>query len=139
VSTAARFSVPVALMALIWVLSSDPDPGPDLGAVQTVASKLAHLVLYAALWTAFAWALRFRRPLLAFVLAVAYGGVDEVHQSHVEGRHGTVGDVLIDAVGAGLAWAAWSHVRRRRRGCGGAEVASGASCHSQHRTRPPPP
>jgi VanZ family protein len=102
-------------MAGLWLLSSDPDPAPDLGALQTAAAKLAHLVVYAALWLAFAWALRFRRPLLAFVLTVAYGAVDELHQAQVDGRHGTPVDVAIDAAGAAIAWAVTVRVCRRRR------------------------
>jgi VanZ family protein len=36
----------------------------------------------------------------AFVLAVAYAGSDEFHQTFVRGRHGSPVDVGIDAVGA---------------------------------------
>ncbi len=110
----ARLLLPAALAALIWVLSSQSDPGPDLGGLQAAASYVAHLVLYAALWTALAWALRWRRPWLALVLTVGYGVVDELHQSTVEGRDATAVDVMVDALGAGLAWALTSRVLRRR-------------------------
>lgn len=110
-------------MGLIWWLSSQPDPGPDLGALDVAAAKAAHLVLYGTLWLAFAWALRFERPLAAFGLTVAYGAVDELHQAQVEGRTGTPVDVAIDAIGAALAWAATAAVRRRRRGARGATPA----------------
>ena len=87
-------------MALIFALSADPDPGPDLGSLQAAAAYLAHFTLYAALWTAFAWALRFERPLLALVLTVAFGVSDEVHQSFVEGRDADPVDLLVDGAGA---------------------------------------
>jgi len=109
----ARLLLPVAVAGLIWFLSSQADPGPDLGGLQSAASYVAHVVVYAALWTSLAWALRWRRPGLAFVLTVAYGVVDEVHQSFVDGRDATAVDVMVDALGAGLAWAVTSRLRRR--------------------------
>ena len=119
-----RFLPAAAIMALIFALSAQPDPGPDLGSLQLVASKLAHLLLYGALWTALAWALRFERPVLAFALTVLYGASDEIHQTFVEGRTGTPIDVAIDGAGAALAWwvvsasarpAGTPSARRRRR------------------------
>jgi len=109
----ARLLLPAAVAGLIWFLSSQPDPGPDLGGFQFTASYLAHFVVYAALWTSLAWALRWRLPRLVFVLTVAYGVVDEVHQSFVEGRDATAVDVMVDALGAGAAWAVTSRLRRR--------------------------
>jgi VanZ family protein len=40
------------------------------------------------------------------VLAVLYAISDEVHQSFVPTREGTLRDVIIDAIGALLAWTA---------------------------------
>ena len=111
----ARLLLPAALAAAIWFLSSQPSPGPDLGGLQEVASYIAHLVLYAALWTTLAWALRWRRPVLALVVTVAYGAVDEVHQSFVEGRDASALDLAIDALGAGLASLIARHVHERPR------------------------
>ncbi len=99
----ARLLLPAALAAAIWFLSSQPSPGPDLGGLQEAASYVAHFALYAALWTTLAWALRWRRPVLALLLTVAYGAVDEVHQSFVEGRDASLLDLAVDALGAGLA------------------------------------
>jgi VanZ family protein len=107
-----RLLLPAAVAGLIWVLSSQPDPGPDLGGLQPAASYVAHVVVYAALWMSLAWALRWRRPGLAFVLTVAYGVVDEVHQSFVEGRDATAVDVVADALGASVAWAVTRRLRR---------------------------
>jgi VanZ family protein len=102
-------------MALIFALSAEPSPGPDLGGMQEVASYLAHFGIYGALWTAFAWALGWRRPWLAWVLAVAYGASDELHQSTVAGRDASVADLAVDALGAAAAWALASAVRRSGR------------------------
>ncbi len=102
-------------MALIFVLSSDSDPGPDLGGMQETASYLAHAGLYAALWTSLSWALGWRWPALAFVVTVLYGVSDEVHQSFVEGRDASPLDVVADAVGAAAAWALTARLRSRSR------------------------
>ena len=122
----ARFLLPAALAAAIWALSSQPSPGPDLGGLQEAASYVAHFVLYAALWTALAWALGWRRPVLALVVTVAYGAVDEVHQSFVEGRDASAVDLAVDALGAGLAGLVARHLR-------------GSPRRRQHATAPAPP
>jgi VanZ family protein len=59
-----------------------------------------------------------RRPvaprvlLLAFLLCVAYGATDELHQKFVPNRFADVTDVLSDAVGAGLGLGAVHFGRR---------------------------
>ena len=119
--------VPVALHALlIWIVSSisNPDfvpvadvPFQDKGVHFLVYGVFALLFAHAALET---WP---RRPLLAvFVLAlvvtVLWGALDEVHQSFVPGRDSDPLDVLADALG-GLGGAALRLVpaalRRRAR------------------------
>ena len=110
-----RLLLPVAIAVAIWVLSSRSDPGPDLGGLQGAASYVAHFTIYAALWTSLAWALGWRRPLLAFIATVAYGAVDELHQSFVPGRDASPVDLAVDALGAGLAWAAAARLRGRLR------------------------
>ena len=99
---------PIALMALIFFLSAQPDLGTDLGTIDVVLRKLAHMAEYALL--CFLWwrAVRTVAPpgravALAFALAVAYACSDEIHQSYVDGRHGTPVDVGIDTLGAGAA------------------------------------
>ena len=42
-------------------------------------------------------------PLLTVLIGAAYAVSDELHQSVVLGRSGTVGDVVADVVGIGLA------------------------------------
>lgn len=99
---------PLALMALIFYLSAQPDLSSGLGTIDLVGRKFVHAAefgLLALLW----W--RVLRPtsnqkravLAAFAIAVAYAATDELHQTFVDGRHGSPVDVLIDSAGAGLA------------------------------------
>ena len=100
----ALWAPPLALMAVIFALSAQPDLNSGLGTVDLVLRKLAHMAEYGLL--AFLW----WRPLRELVagraavaaaaaIALLYAVSDEFHQSFVEGRHGTPLDVLIDAVG----------------------------------------
>lgn len=81
--------------------------------VQLAVRKGAHVTEYAILALCLYRALRrslnqpvkrwcLRCALSAFVLAVAYAGTDEWHQSFVPSRDGSLHDVLIDACGAAL-------------------------------------
>jgi VanZ family protein len=101
-------------MALIFALSATPDLSSGLGAWDLVLRKLAHITIFALLWLTLARATDWRRPILAAVLAVLYAGTDELHQTFVQGRHGTPVDVGIDAIGIGLAALAWVIAARRR-------------------------
>jgi VanZ family protein len=99
---------PVIWMALIFVLSAQQDLNSGLGVVDLVARKLVHAGEYALLCVLWWRALRTvatRRVALggALVLAVLYGGSDELHQTFVPTREGAPLDVLIDTVGATLA------------------------------------
>jgi VanZ family protein len=119
---------PLAVMALIFFLSAQPDDGADRTAWEILLRKLAHVTEYAAL--TYAWWRAFRElrpgwkpslPLLAAAAAsLAYAGADELHQTFVQGRHGTPVDVLVDSVGVALAVAlgARFYARRRRRALG---------------------
>ena len=82
--------------------------------VQTTIRKTGHVSEYSVLALLILWARRRdRRPsgatvgwnwsdaILALVVAAAYAGTDEFHQSFVPGREASVWDVLIDTVGAG--------------------------------------
>ena len=91
-------------MALIFVLSAQPDLDSGLGAIDLVARKLAHLSIYLALTLAWFWALRpvtspARALALAAGISFGYAISDEYHQSFVEGRSGNPVDVAIDTVG----------------------------------------
>ena len=116
ISGLALWAPPVALMALIFVLSAQPDLNSGLGTIDLIGRKLVHATEYALL--TFLWwrALRTVAPpraalMLALGISIGYAGTDEFHQSYVNGRHASPVDVLIDSAGAGLA--AMLIVRRR--------------------------
>jgi len=111
-----RYGPPLAVMAIIFALSAQPDLSSGLGAWDTLLRKLAHVTIYAILWLAVARAADWRRPLSTTLVALAYAGGDELHQSFVEGRHGTPVDVAIDSVGMSLAALACMLAARRRGG-----------------------
>jgi VanZ family protein len=99
---------PLVLMAVIFFLSAQPSLDSGLGAADLVGRKLVHFAIYGLLcflwWRAFATVTGSGRAALAALLvASAYAVTDEVHQSFVEGRSGTVLDWAIDTAGAGLA------------------------------------
>ena len=101
-------------MALIFALSATPDLSSGLGTVDLYLRKAAHITIFALLWLTFARATEWRRPIAATVFALLYAGSDEFHQTFVEGRHGSVSDVAIDAIGMGVAALAWTVTARRR-------------------------
>jgi hypothetical protein len=109
---------PLALMAVIFALSAQPDLSSGLGTADLILRKIAHMAEYGLL--VFLW----WRPLstlasgrtaiaAAFAISLAYAATDEWHQSFVEGRHGTPVDVVIDAVGMSVV--AWLLARRDER------------------------
>jgi VanZ family protein len=95
---------PIVLMAVIFVLSAQPDLNSGLGTFDFIGRKLIHMSEYALLtflwWRALRTVSPARAIALAAIVAIAYACTDELHQRSVEGRHGTPVDVLIDAVGA---------------------------------------
>jgi VanZ family protein len=99
----SRFAPPLALMAVIFVLSAQPDLGTGLGTIDLVGRKLVHMTEYGLLWLLWLRALRWRAPRAAAAIALAYAATDELHQTFVEGRHGTPVDVLIDSLGIAVA------------------------------------
>ncbi len=101
----APFLPPLAMMALIFALSSMPADQEDHGVLYVISRKLAHFGEYALLvglwWRALLPKVAHRRALwLAFAIAVMYAVTDEWHQTFVSGRAGTPVDVGIDTVGA---------------------------------------
>jgi VanZ family protein len=107
-----RLWLPVVAWALvIFVLSSIPGLGTDLGTWDTVLRKLAHGAEFAVLGALVLRAVG--RAGLAFVLALAYAASDEVHQSFVRGRHGSPVDVAIDAVGIAVGIVLWQRAEAR--------------------------
>ncbi len=114
---ALRVLAPLALMALIFVLSAQPDLDSGLGTLDLVLRKLAHMTEYALLTLLWAWALapftRWSAPAGA-VIAIAYAATDEFHQTFVEGRTGSIADVGIDAIGVLIALALLRYHRTNR-------------------------
>jgi len=117
-----RMLAPIAVMASLWVSSSIPPTPRPPSVWRDLLHNGAHIVAYAVL--AGCWLLAQRAASLltpapgawsvalrSVLLAIAYGVVDEWHQSFV-GRVCSVGDVLSDASGAALAVAALLAVLR---------------------------
>ena len=110
----SRYAPPVAVMALIFALSATPDLSTGLGVWDLVLRKIAHVTIFAVLWLTLARATGWRRPVAATVAALLYASSDELHQTFVDGRHGTPVDVAIDAIGIAIAAIAWTLAARRR-------------------------
>ncbi len=99
------FLPPLALMGVIFVLSGQPSLDSGLGWIDAVLRKLAHFGEYALLCALWWRALRTKLTgdwalMVAVALSSAYAASDELHQTFVDGRHGTLGDWLIDTAGA---------------------------------------
>lgn len=90
---------------MIWYLSSQPDLRSGL-AQDFLLRKIAHMVVFGLLTLFVARAWQSSKFSMATFVAVCwsltYAGVDEWHQSFVPGRHGTLHDVAIDAIGIGI-------------------------------------
>ena len=98
-----RFGPPVALMAVIFLLSAQPDLNSGLGGWDTVLRKGAHMLEFGLLWFLWWRALGYGSPLPSIAVVLLYAATDELHQSFVAGRHGSPVDWTIDAAGVGLA------------------------------------
>jgi VanZ family protein len=108
---------PLVLMGLIWFFSAQPSLDSGLGWLDTIGRKLIHFGEYALLsllwWRLLRTSMPDRRAALAALLVSSlYAATDEVHQSFVDGRHGTPVDWAIDTAGA--AAAALAITARRR-------------------------
>jgi VanZ family protein len=99
---------PVVLMGVIFAFSAQPSLDSGLGLIDQIGRKLIHFGEYALLcflwWRALVTVTTSKRALLfAFLLASGYAATDELHQTFVDGRHGTPVDWLIDSAGAATA------------------------------------
>ena len=113
---AYRLAIAVAFMGGLFVLSSIPGRArpEDWFLVQLAAQtppflqKLLHMLFYGALSWLWFWVLAplpLRLPyrlLVAFLIAVGFGALNEWNQTRLPGRYGTLADVLLNATGAGL-------------------------------------
>ena len=107
----SRFAPPLLLMGLIFFLSAQPDLSSGLGSWDLILRKLAHMAEYGLLWFLWWRALGYGNPLVPAAIAIGYAITDELHQTTVDGRHGSPVDVLIDSLGVVLAYAAARRVR----------------------------
>jgi VanZ family protein len=110
---------PVAMMALIFALSSMPATPEDHGWLYVASRKAAHFCEYAVLlalwWRALATRVDSRRALaVALGICLLYAISDEFHQTFTNGRRGRPLDVGIDVAGALTAAALIARKRARR-------------------------
>lgn len=100
--TFLRFVPPVALMALIFLLSAQPDLSTGLGFWDLLLRKLAHACVFGGLtllWVRALGPLTAHALIWAVAISLLYAISDEYHQTFVGGRHGSPLDVGIDAIG----------------------------------------
>lgn len=116
-----RFGPPLALMGVIFALSAQPHLRTELGTLDLILRKIAHMVEFGLLFALWLRALGWsgRAAWWAAAIAIGYAISDEFHQSFVDGREGTVRDVAIDSAGvliaALLAWRWRVRTRARHR------------------------
>ncbi len=111
-----RFAPPIAIIAAItWASSREGSQLPSLAF--SFSDKLVHAAAFAILGFFWARALAPRAlgPVIAVVICVVFGALDELHQSIVPGRFPDVFDGLADTVGAclGVAFYIWWRSRPR--------------------------
>jgi VanZ family protein len=119
-SPAALWGPVIAYMALIFLLSGQPQPPLP----EQVSDKQGHSLGYMGLALTIGRALAggvasgatLRTASAAAALAALYGATDEWHQSFVPGRSSDINDWYADAAGAlagGVACWAWGIIRSR--------------------------
>ena len=111
----SRFAPPILLMAVIFALSAQPDLNSGLGIWDTILRKLAHMAEFGLLWLLWWRALGYRNLALPTAIAIGYAITDELHQTTVEGRHGSPVDVAIDSAGVAIAILLAARARRAAR------------------------
>ena len=113
--------------AVIFAASSRPTLPVDL---ELGLDKVAHFGAYAVLGLALGRACRLGGwPwAAALALGLAYGALDELHQSFVPGREADAADWLADALGTGAGLSLYHRWRRVR--SGRARRRAGAASHS---------
>ena len=115
------FLPPVLWAALIFLLSSySVLPSFELSTLDFIFKKSAHMFVYAVLyWLLFRGvriSLNLKKSSLApntintyllwlpLILVFCYSLTDEIHQSFVPGRHGTLRDMGYDMLGVLIVW-----------------------------------
>lgn len=107
-----RWVLAILCAAGIFLVSSIP--GDDLPQLR-IGDKLVHLLVFGGLAVLICRALRLQKPtwsqravvVLSVLVTVAYGCLDEGHQSFVSERRAELSDVVADGVGALVAAWGW--------------------------------
>ncbi|OGO20009.1 MAG: hypothetical protein A2Z14_16520 [Chloroflexi bacterium RBG_16_48_8] len=104
-----RWIPAISIMGLIFFFSSLPSESiPYYGEFDYVIKKGSHALGYGLLGLSYYYALPRSlswkyRWLLALIMALLFSLSDEYHQSFVQGRSSSLGDVAIDGFGAMVA------------------------------------
>jgi len=109
------------LVAVYDAVSDGPPPSArTVDLLELIVRKCAHMAEYAVLALLYCHALRLsgaRHPAIyAMAMCVAYAATDEFHQSFVDARGPSPVDVMIDAMGAGIALILRGALYRAKRG-----------------------
>ena len=122
----ARAIVPVAIMGFLWWSSSKQPSTMPVSQFRALLHNGMHVLAYAVLGGSLMLTFDGRRTPAPFhrlaaawslLVAVAYGAVDELHQSYVPGRVCSPADLWADGSGAALAVAALGAWRNGHRAC----------------------
>lgn len=115
-ATTGRLALVLLALALAYALAL----WQPVRAWYSDADKLVHALVFAGVYLALAWALRWPALPLA-LLSLALGAAVEVHQHFLPGFTPSLADWLADATGVGLAavlLTAGGRMRSRLRGIG---------------------
>lgn len=113
-----RFIPAIAWMAAIFAMSSRSELPHTPGVSIQFMAIAGHFIAYGLLAIFVVRALQFEirnslnRAMIAFLFTLVYGMSDEFHQSFVPGRDASVGDLVVDGVGALVALAMFYFVSR---------------------------
>ncbi|MEK9143211.1 MAG: VanZ family protein [Patescibacteria group bacterium] len=93
----------IAWMAVIFFLSGRSSVQvAEEPLINFLFFKTLHVIEYAVLFVLYFRALK--NAVGAFLLTLLYAAIDEIHQMFVPTREGRLRDVIIDAIGATIAW-----------------------------------
>ena len=103
-----RFTLPLGITGVSFLLSSIPGDSPGgglLGFVAPQVQNLLHIPLFALL--AWSWCLALGRPsttlatvvMLAASISAAWAILDELHQYYVPGRFASLTDITLNLTG----------------------------------------
>lgn len=110
-----RWALAVIWALVIWLFSSWaslPSLGPTL--LDLVLKKSAHFIEFGILAVLLARAIypaysdrRWLAVAIALLLTAAWAAIDELHQASTPGRRPSIGDVVVDIVGAVVFLTGW--------------------------------